>query len=81
MAALCGEKFETPRCVISYHKSKALDVINAAQAAGWLQQEGYVDLVSFNAPSLDKKGVKGLIKAGISVPGVALVEKKSMVVK
>lgn len=79
--ALCGETFETPRCSIRYRQSSALDVIDAAKAADWLEQAGHVDLVSYGAPSLDKKGVKDLIKAGIVVPGVEIVERESMVVK
>ena len=79
--ALCGETFETPRCSIRYRKSSELDVIDAAKAADWLVQAGHVDLVSYVAPSLDKRGVKALIKAGIVVPECEVVEKKSMVVK
>lgn len=79
--ALCGEVFETPRCSIRYRKSSALDVVDAVAAADWLEQSGHIDLVSYGAPSLDKKGMKELMKAGIAVPGVELVERQSITVR
>ena len=79
--ALDGEKFQTARCSISYRKSTALEVDDPSSAADWLDGNGYPDFVIYSAPVLDKRGVADLLKQGVEVPGVELVERKSMTVR
>ena len=52
---LCGEKFQTARCAVSYRKSMALNVADADQAAAWLEANGHPDMVAYSAPALDKR--------------------------
>lgn len=79
--ALDGEKFQTPRCSISYRKSTALEVDNAISAAEWLKSNGYNDLVIYSDPTLDKRSVTDLVKHGENIPGVSLVERQNMTVR
>lgn len=77
--ALCGEKFETARCAVSYRKSKALEMDETV--GGWLYANGYRDLVVEQAPKIDKRGVTELIKGGVVVPGAEIVERQNMSIK
>lgn len=79
--ALDGEKFSTARCAVSYRTSKALEVDDVSVAADWLENNGYKYLVTYGAPSLDKRAVTDLIKQGQEVPGVELVARKSIQVR
>lgn len=79
--SLGGEKFETARCSISYRKSSALEVEDTTAVAEWLDNNGYVDLVVYAAPTIDKREVTKLVKGGTVIPGVELVERQSMQVK
>ena len=79
--ALGGEKFETARCVVSSRRAAALEVTDIAAAARWLEREGHKDMVSYGAPTVDKRSVKELVKAGAEVPGVELVERTSLTVR
>lgn len=77
--ALCGEKFETARCAVTYRKSTALELDETV--GGWLYENGYCDLVVAQAPKIDKQGVKELIKGGVAVPGAEIVERQNMSIK
>lgn len=79
--ALGGQKFETPRCSISYRKSTALEVELVSTVADWLDKNGYTNMVTYSDPTIDKRAVAGLVKTGIEVPGVELVERKSLILK
>lgn len=79
--ALCGEKFETARCVISYRKTTALGVEDNSAAVAWLEENGYRDLVVYGAPTMDKRNVTALLKGGTEIPGLSLEERQSMQVK
>ena len=78
---LCGEKFQTARCAVSYRKSMALNVADADQAAAWLEANGHPDMVAYSAPALDKRAITALVKGGEVVPGVELEERQSMTVR
>lgn len=77
--ALCGEKFETARCAVTYRKSTALELDETV--GGWLYENGYRDLVVEQAPKIDKRGVTELIKGGVAVPGAEIVERQNMSIK
>ena len=79
--ALSGERFQTARCAISYRKSTALEVTDADTAAEWLEAQGHHDLVTYSMPTLDKRSVADLVKHGVEIPGVELVERQSMTVR
>ena len=79
--ALGGEKFQTARCSVSYRRSMALEVDDASAAADWLDGNGHPECVTYAAPTLDKRSVAELVKQGMEIPGVELVERKSMTVR
>lgn len=79
--ALCGEEFKTSKCAISYRKSKALEVEDTTSLAKWLEENGYVDLVVYSAPSVSKTEVTKLIKGGTEIPGAVLAERSNMQLK
>lgn len=79
--SLNGDKFSTARCNISYRSSHSLEVSNAHDAAVWLEDNGHLDLVTYDAPKIDKRAVANLVASGEPVPGVELVHKQSMQVK
>lgn len=78
---LAGEKFQTARCAVSYRKSTALNVESASQAARWLEDNGYRDMVVYSDPTLDKRAITALLKGGETVPGLNLEERQSMTVR
>ena len=79
--ALNGERFSTARCSVSFRKSASLQVCELSAAAFWLEKNGYHNMVVYAEPKLDKRAVSALIKQGIEVPGVELVERKSVQVR
>lgn len=79
--ALGGEKFQTARCAVSYRKSTALEVDDASAAADWLDCNGHPECVTYSAPTLDKRSVAELVKQGMEIPGVELVERQNMTVR
>lgn len=79
--ALNGEKFETAKCSVGFRRSTALEVSAPTLAAAWLESNGHPDLVVHGDPTLDKRNVTALVKAGVSVPGVELVERQSIQVR
>lgn len=79
--ALDGQKFQTPRVSVTYRKSTALEVQDAEELSTWLNTSGHVDLVVYQPPTIDKRGVTALIKDGEDVIGAALVERQSITVR
>lgn len=78
---LNGERFDCPRAALSFRRSTALAVEDVASAAEWLEGHGYTDMVTRDAPKLDKRAVSLLLKSGEAVPGVALEERNSLQVR
>ena len=76
-AALAGDKLNTPRVVVSYRKSKAVEVGDAffpwaAAHAGYLR---------YSDPEPDKKAIGDALKRGEEIPGAQMVERVSMTIK
>lgn len=78
---LDGEKFETAKCSISYRKSSALEITDNFALSEWLEAAGFGDLVAYSAPTVDKREVTKLIRAGSVVPGAEIVERQSLTLK
>lgn len=70
---LGGQKFKTPRVVISYRPSKAVDVQDASKLP-----EKYL---KYSEPTVDKTMVKKALESGVELEGVALVEKQNIQIK
>lgn len=71
---LYGQKFESPRCKITWRKSESCNVLNIEQ----LPNEYLRTKVTVDA---DKTAIKKAIKAGIEVPGAELIQKLNMTLK
>lgn len=78
---LCGEKFTSSRCNISFRKSSSLEVPDPYAAAKWLEENGFDDMVSYSEPTIAKTEVRKLTAQGLDVPGVELKDKISAIIK
>lgn len=71
---LYGEKFETPRCKITWRKSEICNVLSVDA----LPDEYKRTKVTVDA---DKTAIKKAIKSGVDVQGAELIEKLNMTLK
>lgn len=71
---LYGEKFETPRCKISWRKSEICNVLNIDA----VPEEYKRTKVTVDA---DKTAIKKAIKGGAEVPGAEVIQKLNMTLK
>lgn len=72
--ALYGEKFETPRCKITWRKSEICNVLSMEA----IPDEYKRTKVTVDA---DKTAIKKAIKAGVEVPGAEVIQKLNMTLK
>lgn len=72
--ALYGEKFETPRCKISWRKSEICNVLSMEA----IPDEYKRTKVTVDA---DKTAIKKAIKAGAEIPGAEVIQKLNMTLK
>jgi hypothetical protein len=71
---LYGEKFETPRCKVSWRKSEVCNVLNIeAVPEEYLRTKITIDA--------DKTAIKKAIKAGAEIPGAEVIQKLNMTLK
>lgn len=78
---LQGEKFSTPRCVVSFRKSTSVQVDDTNNLVCWLEQNGYDACIKKKDPEVSKTEVGKLLKSGIAVPFARMEEKKIVGVK
>lgn len=71
---LYGEKFETPRCKISWRKSEICNVLNIDAVPDEFKRTK----VTIDA---DKTAIKKAIKGGAEVPGAEVIQKLNMTLK
>ena len=71
---LYGEKFETPRCKITWCKSEVCNVLSMEE----IPDEYKRTKVTIDA---DKTAIKKAIKAGTEVPGAEVIQKLNMTLK
>ena len=71
---LYGEKFETPRCKISWRKSEVCNVLSMEE----IPDEYKRTKVTVDA---DKTAIKKAIKAGAEIPGAEVIQKLNMTLK
>ena len=76
--ALQGEKFKTPKCVISFRKTEAVEVTD--EGLNNLMKE-HDELLTYKAPEPNKAAIKQALKDGLSVEGVQLVQNTSVIIK
>lgn len=71
---LYGEKFETPRCKITWRKSEICNVLSMEE----IPDEYKRTKITVDA---DKTAIKKAIKAGTEVPGAEVIQKLNMTLK
>lgn len=71
--ALAGEKFKTTKVMVSFRKTKSVEVADI-----FALDENYV---KYSEPTADKVAIKKAIEAGQEVAGATLVENVSISVK
>lgn len=78
---LCGQRFESARCCITFRKSHPVEVADEAAAISWLENEGHGDCLRCKAPEISKSNLKMLLELGVEVPGCRLVTRQNMQIK
>lgn len=77
-----GKKTDCGVATLSFPKPKpSLVQLDATAAADWLENNGYPDLFTFQAPKLSANDVKALLVSGVDIPGVSLEYKQKAVLK
>lgn len=70
---LAGQKFSTPKCSVSYRKSKSVNVTDI-----WKLPEDYL---RYSDPTPDKKALKAALDSGETIEGAEIVENVSTIIK
>lgn len=78
--ALAGQKFETPKCSITYRNSTAVVIGDSATVVEYLESHGHTDCVTYAEPKIDKNELKKLLNDG-EVPGASLAKRQNMQIK
>ena len=82
MYALNGEKLKTPRCNVYYTRNQRLAVADEEKLIGFLKTlEKPEQFLKFSEPELRRDEIKKAIKDGYEVPGAALEQTESVVIK
>lgn len=79
--ALCGQKFVTSRCEVTFRKTTSVALTDESAAIDWAQKNLRDDILKFTAPSINKNELAKILKDNIEVPGAQLVTGLSMGVK
>lgn len=79
--ALGGEKFQTAKVSVTFRRTSSVELVEPALAIAWAINNGYNGLVKYKTPEIGKDDLGKLLRSGIEVPGVELVEGLSMGVK
>lgn len=75
---LGGEKFQTPKVVVSFRKSESVQLDDAFME--WAKKEAD-DLLRNKDPEPDKTAIKAALKAGREIEGACLAENISIQIK
>lgn len=79
--ALGGEKFQTAKCSVTFRVTSRVEVTEPGLAVAWAERHNYGGLVNYKAPEISKRDLGDLLRSGVQIPGVALIEGFSMGVK
>lgn len=79
--ALDGEKFQTPRCSVTFRRTASVQIDDQENLIRWLEQNGYDDCVKYREPEVSKTEVAKLLKAGTPVPFASIKDGQSVGVK
>ena len=78
--ALAGQKFETPKCSITYRNSTAVVIGDSATVVEYLESHGHTDCITYAEPEINKNELKKLLNDG-EVPGASLEKRQNMQIK
>lgn len=78
--ALQGQKFETPKCSVSWRRIKAAEIDDAV-CMTYIIKHHRDDLLTFSEPKLARKAITDALKAGEAIEGATLVERTSAQIK
>lgn len=76
-----GTKTDLGMATFFYRKTTRVDVSDADKAVSWLKRHKYTDCYRVLAPEVAKSEVKKLLATGMNVPGCAVVEDYSCLLK
>ncbi len=76
--ALGGEKFQTPRCCVSFRKSTALEL--GEGFTEWAKEHADT-LLRYKEPEPDKAAIKAALAEGALIPDAKLVQNTTMTIK
>jgi chromosome condensin MukBEF ATPase and DNA-binding subunit MukB len=81
--ALQGEKLKTPRCNVYYTHNTKVNVIDEQSVTNYIQThyKEPEEFLKFVLPEIRKDAVKAELKKGVEIPGCALEETESVVIK
>lgn len=79
--ALNGQKFESPKCAISWRKTTSVQLNDEAAVIDWAQRMNRDDILKYTAPAVNKAELAKLLKNDVEVPGAEIVVGQSMGVK
>lgn len=79
--ALNGEKFQSPKCAVSFRRTTSVKVEDAGAFIEWAEKNGRRDYLKYYTPEPDKAKLGQSLKLGIEIPGVELSENLSVGVK
>lgn len=76
--ALGGERFQTPRCCVSFRKSTALEL--GEGFTEWAKEHADT-LLRYKEPEPDKVAIKSALAGGAEIPEAKLVQNTTMTIK
>lgn len=79
--ALNGEKFQSPKCAVSFRRTTSVKVEDTGAFVEWAEKNGRRDYLKYSTPEPDKTKLGQSLKLGIEIPGVELSENLSVGVK
>ena len=80
--ALCGEKLKTPRCNVYYTRNQRLSVADEGTLVEFLRTlKEPEQFLKFSEPELRRDEIKKALKDGYEIPGAALEQTESVVIK
>ena len=76
-----GEKTDLDIATFSYRASTKVDVFNSGAAVSWFRANGHEDCFRTPEPEVNKTNAKRLLKAGVDIPGMNLIEAQTYSLK
>lgn len=72
--ALDGQKFESPRCKVSWRKSTTVEVLDPDDFINWAQNSARdFDFLRYKTPEINKTAIKAALAAGEDLGGYAML--------